>query len=112
MVHTYSSVVSTGTHLLFLSAAGPPRTSSSQPVVIIEAGLGKVPAGHGYGGVLVRELPATHWSEKAKGLARVDCAIERTPLPPDWTSFAWRGNVSGSLSAGGDSTAEWVSNWE
>jgi pimeloyl-ACP methyl ester carboxylesterase len=64
-----------------------------------------VPVGHSYGGVLAWEFPATHWSENAKGLAIVDSAIERTPLPPDWSSFVWRRNVSGGLGAGRDSTA-------
>jgi len=35
-----SGLVSIGTHSLFLSASGPPRTSSSSPAVIIEAGGG------------------------------------------------------------------------
>jgi pimeloyl-ACP methyl ester carboxylesterase len=37
---TKSGLVSIGPHSLFLRASGPPRTSPSEPAVIIEAGLG------------------------------------------------------------------------
>jgi pimeloyl-ACP methyl ester carboxylesterase len=42
---------------------------------------------HSYGGVLVREFLATHGAEIVKGLVIVDSAIERMPLPLNWSTL-------------------------